>query len=71
MLRSADLFIETVRRTEFMVFLLVNAEHNRWNPPPKIVPTYKLNIGAKQSIFNLRNRGGNMVDFKHQANNQV
>ena len=54
-----------------MVFLLVNAERNRWNPPLKIVPTYKLNIGAKQSIFNLRNRGGNMVDFKHQTNNQV
>jgi hypothetical protein len=59
-----DLFIETIQRNKFMVYLLENATRSQLNPP-KIVEALKLNLGQSKS------KKQNVVDFKNEENNKT
>jgi hypothetical protein len=58
-----DLFIETIQRNKFMVYLLENAARAQLNPP-KIVEALKLNLGGDKK------KKKNVVDFKNEDNNK-
>jgi hypothetical protein len=59
-----DLFIETIQRNKFMVYLLENATRSQLKPP-KIVEALKLNLGQDKK------KKKNVVDFKNEENNKT
>jgi len=54
---SNDIFLESVRRTELVVFLLSNAENQKWSAP-KISQSSKVNLSVKSN-----DKKGQLVNF--------
>ena len=55
---SNDVFLESVRRTEMVVFLMTNHEIQKWTAP-KLSHSSKVNLSVKST-----DKKGQLVNFK-------